>query len=371
MIIGIDASRAALAHHTGTETYAYQLLRGLANLASAETRLRLYTSQPPQPVVWPHSPYIETCIIPFPRLWTHLRLSAEISQHPPDVLFVPSHVLPLHCPVPAVVTVHDLAYRYHPEAYTRFQRHYLDWSTSRHTRVAQHLIADSQATKEDLVNHYQTDGRRISVVHLGRDESLHAVTDVAAAKAVAKAKYDIDGAYILYIGTLQPRKNLLRLIDAFHQVSQQHAVKLVLAGSKGWLYDDIFARVQALNLTEQVCLPGFVAPADKAALISGAEVYAYPSLYEGFGLPILEAMACGTPVLTSNIASMPEVAADAALLVDPYDVAAIQDGLLRLLVDQDLRQSLIHKGFQRLHHFSWANAARKVMAILQAVAHGE
>ena len=367
MIIGIDASRAALAHHTGTETYAYQLLRGLASQSSADMRLRLYTHQPPQPVIWPHSPYIETRVIPFPRLWTHLRLAAEISQHPPDVLFVPSHVLPLHCPVPAVVTVHDLAYRHHPEAYTRFQRRYLDWSTRRHTYVAQHLIADSQATKEDLVNHYRTDGQRISVVHLGRDESLHRVSDVAA----VKAKYGIAGAYILYMGTLQPRKNLLRLIEAFQPLSQQHPVKLVLAGSKGWLYDDIFALVQTLNLTERVHLPGFVPPTDKAALISGAEVYAYPSLYEGFGLPILEAMACGVPVLTSNVSSMPEIAADAALLVDPYDVASIRQGLRRLLTDQPLRQTLIQKGFQRLNHFSWANAAHQVQSILQAVARGK
>ena len=360
MLIGIDASRAALAHHTGIETYAYQLIRAMASLSQGKARLRLYAHQPPQRAPWPDGPYVETRIIPFPRLWTHLRLAAEVSRHPPDVLFVPAHVLPLYCPVPAVVTVHDLAYRHHPETYTGFQRRYLDWSTRRHARVARHLIADSAATRDDLLAQYDADPAKISVVHLGRDPSLQPMLDPAA----TLAKYQIEGQYILYIGTLQPRKNLLRLVEAFHAIHDQVDARLVLAGEKGWLYDQIFARVQALNLNERVIFPGFVAEADKAALISGAAVYAYPSLYEGFGLPILEAMACGTPVLSSNSSSMPEVAGEAALLVDPYRTDAITAGLLRLLTDDALRADLAEKGFQQVQRFSWEKAARRTLDIL-------
>jgi glycosyltransferase involved in cell wall biosynthesis len=368
MLIGIDASRAALAHHTGTETYAYQLIRAMASLARQDVRLRLYTHQSPQHAPWPGGPDVETRVIPFPRLWTHLRLAAEISRRPPDVLFVPAHVLPLYCPVPAVVTVHDLAYRHHPETYTPFQRRYLDWSTRRHTRLARHLIADSAATRDDLVAQYGADPASISVVHLGVDPSLQPVADPAG----TLARYSIEGQYILYIGTLQPRKNLLRLVEAFHIIRQQTAARLVLAGGKGWLYDEIFARVQALNLSERVIFPGFVAEADKAALISGAAVYAYPSLYEGFGLPILEAMACGTPVLTGHTSSLPEVAGDAALLVDPYDVEAIAAGLLRLLTDDAMRADLVAKGFQRAQTFSWDKAARQALDILiRCAVHGQ
>lgn len=360
MIIGIDASRAALARHTGTETYAYQLILALAHLTSAELRLRLYTHQPPEPDPWPRSPFVETRVIPFPRLWTHVRLAAEIGRHPPDLLFVPAHVLPLYCPVPAVVTVHDLGYLYHPEAHPFLQRLYLDWSTRRHSRIARHIIADSEATRTDLIKHYQAKPQAVSVVHLGRDPTLKPVPDPTP----VKARYHIQGDYLLYIGTLQPRKNLIRLLAAFQRVSQNYAVKLVLAGGKGWLYDEIFDRVQAMDLRERVILPGFVAEADKAALISGALVYLYPSLYEGFGLPLLEAMACGTPILTSNVASMPEIAGDAALLVDPYSVEAMVAGLTRLLADASLRQTLVEKGFRRLQDFSWAKAARQTLDIL-------
>ena len=174
LTFGIDASRAARARHTGTETYAFELIKAMArHVDPLEQRLRLYTPHPPEQSDWPDSPpWVETCVIPFPRLWTHLRLSAELHRRPPDALFVPAHVLPLSCPVPALVTVHDLGYRHYPQAHRPFDRRYLEWSTRRHTRVARHILADSQATKDDLVNFYGANPQRISVVYLGRDEAL-------------------------------------------------------------------------------------------------------------------------------------------------------------------------------------------------------
>ena len=367
MLIGFDASRAALANHTGTETYAYQLLLAMANLTSADFRLRLYTHQPPQPAKWPQGDFVETRIIPFPRLWTHLRLAAEISRHPPNALFVPAHALPLYCPVPAAVTVHDLGYLHYPDAHTPFQRRYLDWTTRRHTRVAQRIIADSTATKNDLIQHYGANPETIRVVHLGVDSALEPVEDERVVNAV-KARYGISGNYLLYLGTLQPRKNLLRLLEAFERVSRRHPVSLVLAGGKGWLYDEIFDRARALKLEDRVIFPGFIPEADKAALLSGAVAFVFPSLYEGFGLPALEAMACGAPVLTSNVSSLPEIVGDAALPVDPHSVEAISDGLLRLLSDSALRQSLVGRGKQRAQNFSWEKAAGQVMEILTHIA---
>jgi exopolysaccharide biosynthesis WecB/TagA/CpsF family protein len=370
LTIGLDASRAARAHRTGTETYSLELIKALAQLASPQRHLRLYTPHPPQHTDWPDLPYVETRIIPWPRLWTHLRLSVELRLHPPEVLFVPAHVLPLSCPVPAVITVHDLGYLHYPHAHHRFDRWYLDWTTRRHTRVAHHLIADSQATKNDLIDFYGAKPDQITVVYLGRDEPLARVGDPQSIEAT-KSKYHVVGDYLLYLGTLQPRKNLIRLVEAFHQAVtslQNDGLKLVIAGRQGWLYTDIFERVQHLSLTGRVLFPGYIADADKPALLSGALAYVFPSLYEGFGLPVLEAMACGTPVLTSNCSSLPEVAGRAALLVDPHDTPQIANGLVQLIINPDLRGQLVERGYCQIQQFSWSKAAKQVMEILEGVA---
>jgi len=377
MLIGLDASRAARARRTGTETYALELIRTLAKLAGPQHRFRLYTPHPPQHADWPDSAYVETRVIPWLRLWTHLRLAVELRQHPPDVLFVPAHVLPVFCPVPAIVTVHDLGYIHYPEAHRPFDRWYLNWSTRRHTRVARHIIADSTATKDDLVEIYGADPERITVVYLGRDETLVPITNPKIINQT-KSRYQIKDDYLLYLGTLHPRKNLVRLVEAFYKALQDlsqnqgeqpfaptTSLKLVIAGQKGWLYDEIFTRVQALGLEEQVIFPGYIAGEDKPALLSGAMAYVFPSLYEGFGLPVLEAMACGTPVLTSNVSSLPEVAGEAALLVDPRQTAEIAKGLTQLISDASLRQQLVERGFRQIEHFSWDKAAGQVLEILE------
>jgi glycosyltransferase involved in cell wall biosynthesis len=335
----------------------------MAQRLRASETLRLYTHQPPQPAEWPSGPRIETRCLPFPRLWTHLRLATELSLHPPDVLFVPAHVLPLHCPVPAAVTVHDLGYLHFPEAHTRFQRWYLNWTTRRHARHAEHLIADSEATAADLRQHYHAPAERISVVHLGRDPHLGPVDP-----APVRQKYGLSQPYLLYLGTLQPRKNLLRLLTAFEQISPDFPHHLVLAGRPGWLAEAILEQASQLNLRQRIHLPGYIPQADKAGLLSGATAYVFPSLYEGFGLPVLEAMACGTPVLTSNTTSLPEIAGQAALFVNPEDTASIAQGLRRLLSDSPLRADLRERGLKQVQKFSWGQAAESVLSILRKVA---
>lgn len=369
LLIGLDASRAARAHRTGTETYALELLKALAALAGPRHQLRLYTPHPPQHSDWPGLPQAETRVIPWPRLWTHLRLAAELHQHPPDLLFVPAHVLPFYCPVPGIVTVHDLGYIHYPEAHRPFDRWYLNWTTRRHTQVARHIIADSLATKHDLAQFYRANLNRISVIYLGRDETLKPVTDPSLI-AQAKAEYQIEGDYLLYVGTLHPRKNLVRLIEAFAMalaaVSLPHP-KLVIAGGKGWLYQEIFAKVEMLGLAGQVIFPGYIAERLKPALLSGATAYLFPSLYEGFGLPVLEAMACGTPVLTSQASSLPEVAGDAALLINPQEPAEIAQGIIQLMTQADLRRQLVERGFHQIQKFSWAKAATQLLEVVEKV----
>ena len=376
MLIGIDASRALRARRTGTENYSLQLIRHLLRLDSGHA-FRLYCHQPPPPDLFAPNAGARLAapdvrVIRLPRLWTHARLSLELLASPPDVLFVPSHVLPAIHPRRSVVTIHDLGYHWFPEAHTASGRRQLDLSTRFNAATAAHVLADSQATKDDICRVYGTASDKITVVHLGRDESLRPVNDPARLRDVrSKLGIDRDGQtrpYLLYVGTLQPRKNLVRLIDAFATVVDiVPDLVLVLAGQRGWLAEPIFRRVDELGLAGRVIFPGFVADDDLPALLSGALAFVFPSLYEGFGIPVLEAQACGAPVLSSNTSSLPEVAGDSALLVDPLDTAAIAAGLARLVTDPELRNSLRTAGFANAAQFSWDRCARETLSVLERV----
>lgn len=361
MLIGVDASRAFVPHPTGAEIYSRELIRALLALGSAH-RFRLYFRTAPPPGAFPGA---EQRPIPFPRTWTHLRLSWEMARRPPDALFVPSHVLPIIHPPASVVTVHDLGYRYFPEAHPHLQRFYLEISTRWNARAAAHVLTDSAAAKADLVDHYRVDPQKITVAYPGRDESLAPVRDPARI-AEAKARYGVTGDYYLYMGTVQPRKNLARVVAAFADLPRaiRADATLVLAGKKGWLYDGLFAQVDRLGLTEKVRFPGYVAAEDKAALLSGALAFVFPSLHEGFGFPVLEAQACGCPVITSAASSLPEVAGEAALMVDPQSVADISAAMARAVVDDDKRIDLITRGFVNLRRFSWERCAQTTLGII-------
>ena len=358
MLIGIDASRAVTASPTGTEVYSRRLLRALVALGSSHC-FRLYFRSAPPVGDFPDA---ELRVISCPRLWTHLGLAWEMARRPPDVLFVPAHVLPPIHPRASLVTVHDLGYLHFPEAHPWRQRLYLDLSTRWNARAAAHLLADSEATRADLMAHYRTSPEKITVAYPGCDETLAPVRDPVVVEA-AKARYGIAGDYFLYLGTLQPRKNLARVVAAFATL-QSEAV-LVLAGKRGWLYDDLFTQARRAGLEGRVLFPGYIPDGDKAALLSGALAFVFPSLYEGFGLPVLEAQACGCPVITSTTSSLPEVAGDAALLVNPEDTAAIAGALQRVATEPGLRQALAERGFANVRRFSWAACARSVLSVIE------
>jgi len=308
--------------------------------------------------------------MPFPRLWTHLRLSWEMARHPPDLLFVPAHVLPIVHPRRSVVTVHDLGYLYYPEAHRLLDRLYLDLSTRYNARAATHLIADSSATKRDLSERYGVEPAKITVVYPGYDVTVFQPVRNEKAIEVVKAQYGIAGDYILFVGTLQPRKNLTRLVKTFSLSNIQYPIsniQLVIAGKKGWLYEEIFQQVEKLGLEGRVVFTGYVPEGDLPALLSGARLFVFPSLYEGFGLPVLEAMACGTPVVCSNTSSLPEVAEDAAVLVDPLDVEGLAAAIGRVLGDEELRAKLIERGFEQAREFSWDRCARETLDVLESV----
>ncbi len=367
MIVGIDASRAISDMPTGTEVYSRELIRALLAL-DQKNFYRLYTRQAIERECISASRNFETRAIPFPRLWTHGRLSLEMLMHPPDVLFVPAHVLPLIHPRRSVVTIHDLGDVYFPKAYPIFRRIYHHWSRRWSTRKAARLFADSQATKDDLVKLYRVDPQKISVVYPAYDARLFKpVRDVRLIEET-QSRFHIDGDYILTIGTIHPRKNYVRLVEAFARLKRETwNLKLSIVGKRGWLYDAIFSRVRELNLESQIIFLDYVPASDLPALISGARLFVFPSLHEGFGLPILEAQACGTPVVCSNTSSLPEAAGDGALFFDPRDVNAIADAMQRALGDAARRETLIARGFENVKRFSWEKSAQEALEVLNSV----
>jgi glycosyltransferase involved in cell wall biosynthesis len=357
LTIAVDASRTTRAQRTGTENYALKLIAALLALGSPH-HFSLYFRDPPAPDLFPLNPCVQQQVIPFPRLWTHIRFAAALFRTRPAVAFVPAHSLPLLFPGRAVVTVHDLGYLYFPAAHPFWQRLYLDLSTRYSARRATIVLADSEATRRDLSTAYGIALDKIRVVYPGVEGLTRAD---AAAIAAVRAKYGLPERYLLFLGTLQPRKNVSRLIAAYGRWRAAHPndpTALVLVGRRGWLSADFLLDAPGVIVT------GYAADADVAALYSGALALVFPSLYEGFGFPVIEAMRCGTPVLCSNTSSLPELAGDAALLVDPLDEAAIAAGIERLIGDSDLRGELVRRGTAQTARFTWRAAAESTLTAL-------
>lgn len=367
MIIGIDASRATSATPTGTETYSRELIRALAVL-DRKNHYCLYTRERVALDFFAldatRNSQFTIRAIPFPHLWTHLRLSFEMLTRAPEVLWIPAHVLPPIHPRRSIVTVHDLGHLHFPHAHPPLQRLYHTWSTRWNARAAVHLFADSEATREDLTQLLNVPPAKITVVYPAYDAERYKPVQDAAVIENARAKYRVGRDYILSIGTIHPRKNYARLIEAFGRLTNRHC-HLIIVGKRGWMFDSIFQKVQSLNLQSRVSFLDYVPVSDLPALISGARLLAFPSLHEGFGLPVLEAQACGTPVVCAMVSSLPEAAGDAALFFDPLDVDAIAGALERVLTDAALRVKLIERGFDNLQRFSWQTSARRVLDVIQ------
>jgi len=368
--IALDASRTTRANTTGTEHYALELLRHLITLNDEQSQphhLTLYFRDTPPADLFPSSPNVSQCVIPMRRLWTHIAFASALNRDRPDVTFVPAHTLPAAFPGRSVVTVHDLGYRYFPQAHPRHHRLYLDITTRHSARRATRIIADSQATASDLQKFYNVPSEKIRVVYPGVDAPLAEVTFNSAIARV-REKYKLPQHYFIFVGTLQPRKNIARLVEAFEIWSKANPIGagLVLAGGRGWMFDQRWLRD-----TPNVYLPGYISDDDKYALLSGALALVFPSLYEGFGFPILEAMHCGTPVITSSTSSLPELAGDAALMIDPLNVSEIATAMDLVFWQVQLRYRLRSKGYRQVEKFTWEAAAKQVMETLEEAAGAE
>ena len=330
--IAIDASRSTAAQPTGTEYYSLRLIQALLAVNDDRQqchRISLYLRDNPPAGLFADSPNTQQIVIPLPRLWTHLRFAAALWQSRPDTIFVPAHTLPAVFPGRAIATVHDLGFKVFPKAHTPLQRAYLDATTRYSQARADIVLADSQATADDLRHFYGANADKIRVVYPGVDGDRLKAT--AADVAAARAKYGLPERYFLFIGTLQPRKNIKRLAQAFARWQQERSddeTVLVLAGSTGWRFEDDW-----LEGARNIRLIGYIDAADKAGLLQGAIALVFPSLYEGFGFPAVEAMHAGTPVIASKTSSLGEIVADAGLLVDPLSVAEIAETMSRCSAD--------------------------------------
>lgn len=281
------------------------------------------------------------------------RLNADLVHYPASV----GNVLGLP---DTVVTVHDLSFLVEPQWFRAGRAAYYRWAVSRSARAARRILADSEATARDLRERLSIPAERIDVVPLGVDESLKPATPDEC--RAARERYNLPPRYFLYLGTIEPRKNVARIVRAWSRVAKDGVPDLVLAGRYGWKVEPILREVMDSPYTERIHLPDFIAREDMAAVMTGAEAFVWPSLYEGFGLPPLEAMACGVPVLTSNTSSLPEAVGDAALTLNPLDENAVAEGIRRLANDPDLRETLRRAGLARAAQFTWRRTAELTAA---------
>jgi glycosyltransferase involved in cell wall biosynthesis len=305
-------------------------------------------------------------------VWHRLRVPfpADLLTGTVDVFHSPDYLLPPLRQGKKVVTVHDLSFLRYPEAAEPSLRAYLSASVRRSVREADLVLGDSESTRQDVIELLGVDRDRVEVVYPGVGQAFRAIEDQHHL-AVVRELYALERPFILNVGTLEPRKNLATLLDAYAALRRRGLEhRLVIAGGRGWLYDGVLRRVEELSLKEDVLFLGYVAEEHLPALYCLADLLVFPSLYEGFGLPPLEAMACGTPVITSDSSSLPEVVGEAGLMVPAQDPEALAEAIAMLLADPGLREDLVRKGLSRASQFTWQAAGEKLLAIYQGLHEG-
>lgn len=284
-----------------------------------------------------------------------------------DVTIFFNYVIPPGVKGRKMTFIHDMAYIACPETVRAKTRNFLNLSMKRTCLRADKIITISEFSKREIMKYLSVSEKKIEVIPLGVDDKrFHTGYTTEQKQKIAK-KYRIPEQYFLYIGTIEPRKNIERLIRAYALLCKENESipHLILAGRKGWLYEPIFTAVNSLRLEGKIHFLGYVASEDLPVLLSGAELFLFPSLYEGFGLPVLEAMACGVPVVTSNVASLPEVAGNAAVLVSPLDISSIKEGISLAFGDAKVRERLVSEGLEQAKKFSWEETAKKLWKLLQ------
>jgi len=356
MLIGIDTSRTTKPRLTGTEYYSIEIIKALAKLDDRDKFL-LYAQFDPSKRLGKLGPNFATKIMPFPKLWSQVRLSFEMLTHKPDVLFVPSHTVPIIHPQNTVVTLHDLGFKHFPDLYSSKEILYHNWSMNYSAEHAKRIITPSEFTKKDLMKTYSIDPTKISVVWHGYNENKFKPNPEAQRKP-----------YLFYIGRLEEKKNIVNMIKAYALLRKEQSIKhqFILAGSPGFGYENIEKEIKNLpaEIQKDIIQLGYVPEEEYIKYLQEADIFFFCTNFEGFGMPIIEAMACDTPVVTSNVTSMPEIAGDAAMLASPKKPLEMAAALSRIIHSAKLRENLVNKGRERVKLFSWAKSAEKTLSVI-------
>lgn len=369
MHIGFDA------HSIGTglggnETYASNLIEALAEV-DTQNRYTLYVTR--QAAIdryahrWPNVTIRKT--LPHtPLVRIPLTLAAELRRRPIDILHVQYTAPPL-APCDTVVMIHDLSFEHIPETFKRRSWMQLRLTVRRTARSASHILTDSEYSRQDILRTYRLPPERVTTTPLAASSRFKPVHDRGVLD-----KYGISGDYILAVGSIQPRKNIARLIRGYTRMLSQHsdnAPRLVIVGKRAWLFEDTIRAAAISSANDKILFTGYVPERELAALYTGALCFAYPSYFEGFGIPLLEAMRCGTPTITSDRTCFPEVVGDASLIIDPFDEESIAAGLWRMISDVALREQLRSRGFVQSSLFDWRKTARLTLDVYEEVFHAK
>jgi len=398
MLIGIDASRANKKNKTGTEWYAYNVIQELKKLISSRDQVILYSKEELEGDLAILPANFRSKVLRWPPkfLWTQFRLSWEVFWHKPDVLFIPAHTIPIVCPKKTITTLHDVGFENFQNLYSnnpigpnnkiirwvyglffrlltfgKYKNNELDyhrWSARLAVKKAAKIITISDFSISQIHKYFPESKGKVYNVHNAYNKNYKPISEQQAIEKI-KNKYNITSNYFFYIGRLEQKKNTPNLVRAFNifKKTDSHDYQLVLAGPDGYGIEEINNIINTSNLSDQVIRLGWIANENLPYLMNGAKAFVFPSAYEGFGIPIIEAMACGTPVITSNFGAMKEVAGNAALLVDsnnPNDIAA---AMHKLVDDDTLREQKIGQGFERIKDFSWSKTASYINDLIYSM----
>lgn len=298
-------------------------------------------------------------------LWEQTVLPRLLRRDGVDIFFSPAFVLPISWGGAGVITVHDLNFEVSPETIHPVRRAYLRRITRWSARRARMVIAVSQSTASDIARLYGVPNQKLVIIPYGLD-ALFNPGNARALEPMVRQRYSLPERFLLFVGTLEPRKNLPRLLEAYALARRQaNLPPLVLVGAPGWQHERILAQAHRLGIEQHILFAGYIPREHLPGVYASAAALLYPSLYEGFGLPPLEAMGCGTPVLASNASAMPEVVGDGGMLIDPRDTQQIADGILRVTLDEILRQQVIKRGLERVRLFRWEDAAGHTLRVLE------
>lgn len=374
MRIGIDGNEANVTKRVGIGQYAYNILNYISGLAGEkkiskyrDLNFTVYLKDAPAGDLPQQRGNWNYKVFGPKHFWTQFSLPLKLyfESDKPDIFFSPSHYGPRYSPCPSCISIMDLSYLHFPDLFLKKDLHQLRQWTKYSIEKAFRIFTISEFTKNDIIKEYNIDEKKIIVTYPGYDKTIYnsELPDFENITGNIKKKYGVSDKYLLFVGTLQPRKNILRLIDCFEKLIKKnnYNLQLLIAGKKGWLYEEITEKLKERDLNKNIILADFVKSEELPYLYKGAQCLVLPSLYEGFGIPIIEAMACGCPVVASKVSCIPEITGDAAVLVDPYSTDDIAKGIQKILTDKNTGKKLKEKGLTRVKKFDWMTAAKKTL----------